>query len=214
MNKYTINQLIERYPLLKPCEDNIAKAYSLLKDCFLNGNKLLIAGNGGSCSDSEHIVGELMKGFKKSRKIDQDLAQNLLKIDEKQGHILIERLQQGLPAISLSGHQSLNTAIINDIDNGGQFIFAQQVLSYGIKDDVLLAISTSGNAKNIYNACLVAKAKKMKVILLSGKDGGIINNIADCSIIVPNNETYIIQEYHLPIYHCLCLMLEETFFED
>lgn len=207
-----VDELIERYPLLNSCKDDIICAFETLKKCFESGQKLLIAGNGGSCSDAEHIAGELMKGFKGKRAIDDEFSNALKAVDASRGKELAEKLQKGLPTIVLSNHQSLNTAFANDVENGGLFTFAQQVNVYGEQGDVLLAISTSGNAENVLNACVVAKAKKMTVVGLTGKDGGYLKKMANVSIVVPNNETYVIQEYHLPIYHCLCLMLEESLF--
>lgn len=207
-----IKELIARYPILISCEEDILNSYFVLENSYINKGKLLIAGNGGSASDADHIVGELMKSFKKRREISGELQENLKRIDSFTGAQLIDKLQQGLPAIALNNHQSLNTAFINDVINGGEFIYAQQVLGYGNSNDVLLAISTSGNSKNVYYACVMAKAKGMKIIALSGKDGGLLKNIADINIIVPSNETYLIQELHLPIYHWLCLMLEDRFF--
>lgn len=208
-----LDSLVERYPDLKPCKEDVQKAYELLKACFKGGHKLLIAGNGGSAADSDHIVGELMKGFKHNRKISSDFAKSLESLDSIKGKELANSLQNALPAISLSNHNSLNTAFANDVTNGGEYTFAQQLYGYGVKDDVFLAISTSGNSKNVYNACLVAKAKGLKIILLGGKDGGMIKHLSDVSIVVPYNETYLIQERHLPIYHCLCAMLEEELFD-
>lgn len=207
-----IIELTERYPLLKSCTDSIIEAYETMKDCFIQNSKLLLAGNGGSNSDCEHIVGELMKGFLKKRPIPEDLKKQLLEIDPIRGEIL-SSLQLGLPAINLSGHNSLNTAFINDVKYGGSLFFAQQLLNYGNKGDVLFLISTSGNSENLVYANLVAKIKDIKTIVLTGRDGGILAKRSDISIIVPENETYKIQEFHLPIYHTLCLLLEDYFFK-
>ena len=207
-----IKLLVERYPNLKGLEETILNAYKVLEKAYENGNKVLACGNGGSASDSEHIVGELMKGFKNPRVLNDKLKKKLEEVDENVGKMLSSKLQQPLEAIALTGGIALNTALINDVENGGEYCFANQVLGYGKKGDVLIAISTSGNSKNVYNACVVAKALGLKVIGLTGKDGGKLARIADVSIIAPSNETYMIQEYHLPIYHTLCLMLEEHFF--
>ena len=207
-----IDFLIERYPILKDCEESIIKAYDILENCFVTKHKLLVAGNGGSYADSEHIVGELMKGFKLSRKCSEEFVHKIKMTDQHRGEELAEKLQEALPAIALGEHQSLNTAYINDVYNGGLLTFAQQVYGYGKEGDVFLGISTSGNSENILNAALVAKALGITVIGLTGKCGGELSKIANVSINVPLTETYIIQEYHLPIYHCLCLMLEERFF--
>jgi len=207
-----LNLLIERYPALEACKDSIQNAYDILEECYATGHKLLIAGNGGSCADSEHIVGELMKGFKLPRKCSKEFADKLKSIDEVRGTELAEKLQGGLPAIALDGHQGLNTAFINDVAGGGLLTYAQQVYGYGVEGDVFLGISTSGNSKNVMNAVVVAKAKGIKVIGLTGAKGGELAQNADVAIKVPETETYMIQELHLPVYHCLCLMLEERFF--
>lgn len=209
---YSINEFIERYPTLNVCKEQIMTAYKILEECYTTGHKLLVAGNGGSCADSEHIVGELMKGFKSPRLLSPEFQNKLIQIDAELGKILANSLQKPLTAISLTEHQGLNTAFINDVDNGGILTFAQQILGYGNPGDVFLGISTSGNSKNISYAAITAKALGCKVIGLTGKDGGTLANRADCAIIVPCNETFMIQEYHLPIYHLLCLMLEEHFF--
>jgi len=205
-----ISQLIERYPQLDSIKNIINLSFNIIFNMFERGGKLIIAGNGGSASDAEHIVGELMKNFIKKRNLSKTFIENISKINSEIAHYLIPRLQPGLPAICLSCHTSLNTACINDID--GNITFAQQMYGYGKEGDVFLAISTSGNAKNIIYASAVAKAKNIKVIALTGSDGGELKQLADVSIIVPETETYKIQELHMPIYHCICLMLEEHFF--
>ena len=205
-----LDLLVERYPVLAPLKGDIYTAYTMLRDCYEAGGKLLLAGNGGSCADAEHIVGELMKGFKLPRKLRPEMCEQLTEADPERGPVLAACLQQGLPAIALSSHQALNTAFMNDVD--GNLMFAQQLGVLGCPGDVFLAISTSGNSKNVYDACVMAKAKGMKIIALSGKTGGRLKNIADLSLIMPSDETYMIQELHLPVYHCLCLMLEEHFF--
>ena len=205
-----LDLLVERYPVLAPLKGDIYTAYTMLRDCYEAGGKLLLAGNGGSCADAEHIVGELMKGFKLPRKLRPEMCEQLTEADPERGPVLAACLQQGLPAIALSSHQALNTAFMNDVD--GNLMFAQQLGVLGCPGDVFLAISTSGNSKNVYDACVMAKAKGMKIIALSGKTGGRLKNTADLSLIMPSDETYMIQELHLPVYHCLCLMLEEHFF--
>ena len=207
-----LDLLIRRYPILSVCREDIAKAYDILETCFAGGNKLLVAGNGGSCADAEHIVGELMKGFKLPRRSTDEFAEKLRAVDPVRGEELAEKLQGGLPAIALSGHQGLNTAYINDVENGGLLMYAQQVNGYGKAGDVFLGISTSGNSKNVMYAAVVARAKGMKVLGLTGTKGGQLGEIADVAIKVPEAETYMIQELHLPGYHALCLMLEEKFF--
>lgn len=206
-----IKLLLKRYPVLEPVKDQIIDAYLLLEELYKNGGKLLIAGNGGSAADAEHITGELMKGFKKQRKVSDEFMKKLIALDKEKGKVLADKLQGGLPAIALNNHSALNTAYLNDVD--GFLCFAQQVNVYGKSEDLLLAISTSGNSKNVLYAAITAKAKGMKVIGLTGKDGGKLKDVSDIAIVVPENETYMIQELHLPIYHCICLMLEDKFFK-
>ncbi|WP_313074631.1 D-sedoheptulose-7-phosphate isomerase [Lacrimispora sp.] len=205
-----LEELIERYPVLSSVKEEIKKSYELLEACYENGGKLLIAGNGGSCADAEHIVGELMKGFVKRRSVSDEFKEALKAIDPELGSALGQKLQGGLPAIALTGHPGLSTAFLNDVD--GEMIFAQQTYGYGKKGDVLLGISTSGNSKNVMYAMTAAKALGMKTIGLTGKDGGQLKHAADVTIVVPETETFKIQELHLPVYHALCLMLEERFF--
>ena len=205
-----LEELVERYPVLDAVKDDVRKAYELLEACYEQGGKLLIAGNGGSCADAEHIVGELMKGFVKRREVSDSFADCLRSADELRGAELAKKLQGGLPAIALTGHAGLSTAYLNDVD--GDLIFAQQTYGYGRPGDVLIGISTSGNAKNVMYAMTVAKALGMKTIGLTGKDGGALKREADVSVVVPETETFKIQELHLPVYHALCLMLEERFF--
>lgn len=205
-----LEELMERYPALAGVRAEILKAYEVLESCYENGGKLLIAGNGGSCADAEHIVGELMKGFVKRRAVSEEFAEKLMEADPKRGKELAQKLQGGLPAIALTGHPGLSTAFLNDVD--GDLIFAQQTYGYGKKGDVLLGISTSGNSKNVMYAMAAAKALGMKTIGLTGKDGGQLKTAAGVTIVVPETETFKIQELHLPIYHALCLMLEERFF--
>ena len=207
-----LEELVERYPVLDAVKDDVRKAYELLEACYEQGGKLLIAGNGGSCADAEHIVGELMKGFVKRREVSDSFAECLRNADEVRGAELAKKLQGGLPAIALTGHAGLSTAYLNDVD--GDLIFAQQTYGYGRPGDVLIGISTSGNAKNVMYAMTVAKALGMKTIGLTGKDGGALKREADVSVVVPETETFKIQELHLPIYHALCLMLEEHFFNQ
>lgn len=209
--KVTIEELLERYPKLEIEKENIVKAYELMAECYENKGKLLVAGNGGSAADAEHIVGELMKGFVEPRKVSKDFVDRLMAVDAEMGKELGDKLQGTLPAIALVGHVGLSTAYLNDVDP--LLGFAQQLSGYGNAGDVFLAISTSGNSKNILYACTVAKAKDMKVVGLTGGTGGKLKEIADVTIVAPESETYKIQEYHLPIYHWLCLALEEKFFE-
>ena len=205
-----IQELLERYPVLKREETALREVYEIIKNCYEAGGKLLIAGNGGSCADSEHIVGELMKGIVKKRPVSEKVAEALKKTDPEAGAALAERLQQGLPAIALTGHPGLTTAFLNDVD--GSMVYAQQVLGYGKPGDVFLGISTSGNSENVKLAAITAKALGLRTVGLLGRDGGSIRALCDAAVVVPEQETYKIQELHLPVYHALCLMLEEHFF--
>lgn len=205
-----LDLMIERYPKLAVCKEDIKKAYELLEAAYSKGRKLLVCGNGGSASDSEHIVGELMKEFKLKRKVYSDHAAALKAIDSELGQVLADNLQGALPAISLTGHSSLQTAYMNDAVP--ELVFAQQVNGYGKPGDVFLGISTSGNSKNVLYAAVNAKAKGLKVIGLTGSKENKLMEYADVCIRVPEIETYKIQELHLPVYHCLCLMLEDKFF--
>ena len=198
----------ERYPTLVPIKEDILNTYTILEECYKNGGKLLIAGNGGSAADAEHIVGELMKKFKISRPVT--LAEKLEIIDPVIGKQLANDLEQGLMAIPLVAHEALTTAYLNDV--GSLSVYAQQLYGYGRPGDVFLGISTSGNSQNILYATVLAKAIGMKTIGLTGRAGGNMSKLADITIRVPADETYMIQELHLPVYHCLCLMLEEYFF--
>ena len=205
-----INLLVERYPSLDFVKDDIVAAYLLMEEAYENGGKLLVAGNGGSAADAEHIVGELMKGFKLSRKLEAGFAEQLVAENVELGGILAENLQRALPAIALDGHPALSTAYMNDCEP--LLCFAQQINGYGKPGDVFLGISTSGNSKNILFAATTAHAKGMKVIGLTGAKDSKLMSMSDVCIKVPQVETYMIQELHLPIYHCLCLMLEDKFF--
>lgn len=209
LNRHVV-VLMNRFPVLEPIKNQIINAYIILEKSYINKGKLLIAGNGGSAADADHITGELMKGFKKKRKVSMEFHQRLRAIDSECGEELAKKLQGSLPAIALNNHTALSTAYLNDVD--GVFGFAQQVNGYGKKGDVFLGISTSGNSKNVLYAAVTAKAKGMKVVGLTGKNGGKLKDFSDVSIAVPENETYMIQELHLPVYHCLCLMLEDKFF--
>ncbi len=208
--KYGVDDLIKRYPELDVCKESIVDAFDVLKECFKSGHRLYIAGNGGSCSDAEHIVGELMKGFKKRRHLSIDECKRLVEIDSLRGKELADSLQWGFPCIALDSHPGLNSAFTNDVPNGGLMTYAQQLNVLGNKGDVFLGISTSGNSKNVMYAAVVAKAKGLKIIGLTGEKGGELARVADVCIKAPSSETFMIQEYHLPIYHCMCLMLEEN----
>lgn len=205
-----IDLLVERYPKLEVVKQDIINAYFLMEECYEHDGKMLIAGNGGSAADSEHIAGELMKRFKAPRPVPAEFAEKLKEIDSVRGEDLARNLERGLMAIPLVAHEALTTAYINDVDGLG--VFAQQLYGFGRQGDVFLGISTSGNSKNVMSATVVARALGIKVVGLTGAKGGELAKVADVAIKVPETETFMIQEMHLPVYHCLCLMLEDKFF--
>jgi D-sedoheptulose 7-phosphate isomerase len=205
-----IGLLISRYSALGAVRKEIVDAYLIMEECYEHDGKLLIAGNGGSAADSEHIAGELMKRFKTPRPVTPEFAKKLKAIDPVRGDNLAKNLEQGLMAIPLVAHEALTTAYINDVDGLG--VFAQQLFGFGRLGDVFLGISTSGNSKNVMSATVVARAIGIKVIGLTGAKGGELATVADVCVKTPSDETYMIQEFHLPIYHCWCLMLEDKFF--
>ncbi len=202
--------LLRRYPELSVVETEIEKAADCIIKCFESGCKLMICGNGGSSADADHIAGELMKGFQHKRPLKDDFKNQLIKRGAR-GTYLAEKLQHGFPVISLSAHTALITAVANDIDP--DLIFAQQVGVFGKKGDVLLAISTSGNSKNIIDAIITACAKEITVIGMTGETGGEM--VAKCDILlnVPGTRTSSVQELHLPLYHALCMIIENHFFD-
>ena len=206
-----IKDLLERYPQLHVCRDAIVNAEKELIKCFESGGKLILCGNGGSCSDCEHIVGELMKGFLKMRPLSEEnkasMKENYPPIDDG----ILNRLQKGLPAISLTSFTAINSAFCNDVD--AELVYAQTLLALAKKQDVLFAISTSGNSKNVVNAAKTARAMGCKVIALTGASGGKLRKICDICICAPETETFKVQELHLPVYHYLCAAIEEYFFE-
>lgn len=207
-----IDLLIERYPILEECRQSLIDAYLIMETAYEGDHKLLIAGNGGSAADSEHIAGELMKRFKTPRPVTPEMAEKLKEIDPVRGENLAKNLERGLMAIPLVAHEALSTAYINDVDGLG--VFAQQLFGFGRPGDVFLGISTSGNSKNVMSATVVARALGIKVIGLTGAKGGELASVADVAVKVPETETYMIQELHLPVYHCWCLMLEDKFFGE
>ena len=208
--KEELNDLIRRYPCLDVCKKDIEKAYLLLEKAYDKNKKLLIAGNGGSAADSDHMAGELMKRFKINRPVDKKFVEKLKKIDKERGSKLGKNLEMPIRAVPLTSHVAITTAYMNDADATG--VFAQQMLGFGDAGDVFLAISTSGNSENIISASVVAKAMGIKVIGLTGKKDCLLDKYSDVCIKVPEIETYKIQELHLPVYHCLCLMLENHYF--
>jgi D-sedoheptulose 7-phosphate isomerase len=205
-----LSELLARYPQLSACAESLREAYQCLVTCYEHDGILYVCGNGGSCADSDHITGELLKGFVSRRPLPAEECEKLQALAGDDGAMLASTLQCGLRAISLNSHVALTTAVGNDLgDNLGP---AQMLQALGRPGDVFLAISTSGNARNLALAGAVAKAKEVKVIGLTGRNGGKLRQSADICICVPEDETYKIQELHLPVYHALCLMLESRFF--
>lgn len=207
-----IKELVERYPALLTCEKEIRTASEMIIASYKAGGKLIAAGNGGSAADSDHITGELLKSFVKKRTPQAEFLDKLKSIDADTGAYLSDKLEGSLPAIALTNNSALMTASLNDVD--GNVLFAQQVMGFGKPEDVFLGISTSGNSKDVIYATVVAKALGVKTIALTGKSGGRLKALADCAIVVPENETFKIQELHLPVYHALCLTVEEYFWKD
>ena len=204
------NDLVKRYPHLVSCEADVNGALEILIDSYRKGGKLLLCGNGGSASDCEHIVGELMKDFLIKRPITEDKRAQLTTLSPTLSADTLDSLQLGLPAISLTSISAFNTAFAND--RNPELVYAQGVLSLGREGDVLLAISTSGNAKNVLRAVEVAKGLGLTVVGLTGESGGAIRPLCDVCIRVPQKETYKVQELHLPVYHYLCAATEKHFF--
>ncbi|NLK29384.1 MAG: SIS domain-containing protein [Clostridiales bacterium] len=205
-------RLFERYPILEPNRNSILNSYRIIKNTYLNKGKVLCCGNGGSAADSDHIVGELMKGFKQKRTVKNIVTDKLTKVTQEEIDYLQNNLQGALPAISLNQHNALLSAVSND--NAPDMIFAQQVYGYGREQDTLIAISTSGNSRNIVNAVLTAKLKGMRTIGLSGMNDSRLSELCDETIRVAGKSTDEIQELHLPVYHTICAMLEADFFDD
>lgn len=208
--KKHVDLLVSRHPVLNEIKSEIIDAFFIMKEAYERDGKLLIAGNGGSAADSEHIAGELMKRFIIPRPINTELAVQLKTINTVRGEILANNLECCLMAIPLVAHEAMTTAYMNDVD--GRSVFAQQLFGYGRKGDVFLGISTSGNSDNVINAAVVAQALGIKVIGLTGASGGELETLSNVIVKVPEQETYMVQELHLPIYHCWCQMLEEYFF--
>ena len=209
-----VEELIERYPALAVCREDLRAAVQAICESYAGGHKLLVCGNGGSASDSEHIVGELMKGFLLPRKLGAKEQQAFERACPASAAYLMENLQGTLPAISLVNSVGLGTAFAND--QAPDLVFAQQVLGLGGAGDVLIAISTSGSSQNVLYALDVARAKGLRTIALTGEKGGRMaaEQLAETVIRVPATETFKIQEYHLPVYHMLCIAAEHEFFGD
>ncbi len=204
-----LDRLVEAYPALADCRSAVWQAYERLCQTFRTGGKLLCCGNGGSAADCEHIAGELLKGFLLPRPLPQSRRAALTALGEE-GELLAQRLQGALPCLALTGHPALATAFGNDVDP--QMNYAQQVVGFGRPGDALLAISTSGNARNCTLAVMTAKAMGLTTLCLTGEGGGRLAQLCDVAVRVPAQETYRVQEYHLPVYHALCAMLEAAFF--
>lgn len=207
-----INELFERYPALEVCRQSLKDAIVMISDMYRSGGKLLICGNGGSAADSEHIVGELMKGFIKKRPIDNNMYEKMKEICPNEADYFKKNLQGALPAVSLMSPLAINTAFSND--QAPELAMAQQVLGLGKPGDVLLGISTSGNSANVVYAIMMAKVKDMKTFGLIGNKDCKMKSLVDIAICAPSDITYKIQEYHLPIYHMICIAIENEFFSE
>ncbi len=206
-----MNEFYIRYPMLLKCEASIESALALMIDTYRNKGKILIGGNGGSCADSDHIVGELMKGFLLKRPVGMEFEEKLKQIGAEDAAFLCNNLQGSLPAISLPAQSAILSAFINDVS--ADTMYAQLVYGYATEKDLLICLSTSGNSKNLVYAAKVAKAKGAKVLSLTGQNESRLSKLSDVTIQVPETETYKVQELHLPVYHHLCAMTERTFFE-
>jgi D-sedoheptulose 7-phosphate isomerase len=202
--------LIERYPALAVCESEIKSAIEAIIACYERGGKLLLCGNGGSCADCDHIVGELMKGFLKKRPLDESKKAEMVDKCAELDDVTLSKLQGGLPAISLPTIAALSSAFNNDVDP--ELTYAQATLALGKSSDVFIGLSTSGNAKNVAAAARVARGLGLVVIGMSGEGGGKLACLSDIAIRVPESETFKIQELHLPVYHAICAEVEEYFY--
>lgn len=205
-----LESLCERYPALSGLKTSVSHAADRIIRCYRHGGKVLICGNGGSSADADHLAGELMKSFELQRPLDKSLKDRLQLISNKRGTYLSEKLEHALPAISLSSHTALTTAISNDMDPS--VIFAQQIMGYANEGDILVAISTSGNSANVIDACIVAKALNLCVIAITGKTGGKMKQYCDILVNVPETRTAQVQELHLPILHTICRIVENHFY--
>ncbi len=209
MKENLFTELTTRYPALNPCVEEIQTACRILTEAIQKGGKILLAGNGGSCADCDHISGELLKGFLSKRPLTEADRQSFAAYEN--GAALAEQLQYGIPALPLPAFSALSTAFGNDVEPDA--IYAQLVMALGKPEDVFLGLSTSGNAKNVCQAAITAKARGLKVIGLTGIGGGKLASLCDCCIKVPEKETFKVQELHLPVYHCICAVLEAEFFQ-
>ena len=203
-----MKELLSRYPQLSNCENNIIKAVEFIVDGYKNKGKVLVCGNGGSAADSEHIVGELMKGFMSKRPLTDEEREALKNAGDES---MADFLQRGIPAISLPSQIGVLSAFVNDVKP--ENIYAQLMFAYGTPNDTAICISTSGNSANVVNAAVAAKAKGVKVVALVGGKECKLDKIADVCIHVPETETYKVQELHLPVYHYICAEVERILFE-
>lgn len=209
MKKYLSN-LIQKYPEIEECTSDINLAIELMLGSINYNGKVLTCGNGGSASDADHIVGELMKGFMHPRNLESKEIESIMQLYPETGNEIVKNLQKPIPAISLTSNMAFITAYSNDVNP--EYIFAQQVYGLGNKGDVLLCLSTSGNSKNVINAAMMAKVKGVNIIGFTGKNGGILKEHADVLIKAPSLITPEIQEYHIAIYHAICAQIEEDIF--
>lgn len=207
-----LNELIKRYPELNPVKNDIQRAVDEIADCFEKGGKLLLCGNGGSCADCDHISGELMKGFLKKRPVSNRQKEEMKEKSPSLDDEMLSKLQCGLPAVSLASMTALNSAFCNDVE--AELVYAQAVMALGKKGDILMAISTSGNSDNVCAAAEVARAIGCRTVGLTGRTGGRLREYSDICIRVPEDETFRIQELHLPVYHCICALVEDYFFKE
>lgn len=211
-SKQIRDELFQRYPALVSCQKEFDEAYSVILDCYRKDGKLMLAGNGGSAADSDHFTGEMTKSFKFSRRLDSGFEQKLESLYGDEGKKLAENLEGGLMCIPLTQFAAANTAFMNDVLP--EAAFAQLVQTFGRENDVFIGISTSGNSRNIILALMAAKARGVRTVCLTGATGGKCREFADVCICAPETETFKIQEYHLPIYHALCSMVEADLFES
>jgi len=207
-----MNELLNRYPQLEACQNEILSGLELMMQTYEQGGKILLCGNGGSCADCEHIVGELMKGFMSRRKVMGEITEKIRLEYPAESEYIASHLQGALPAISLTSQTALLSAFANDV--AADMAYAQMVFGYGKKEDLLIGLTTSGNSANVINALKVAKALGMKTMAMAGEKKGMADEICDVLIKAPAMETYLVQEYHLPIYHWLCAKLEKNFFPE
>lgn len=206
-----LNELLKRYPKLEPMREQLQAASRLLAETVRSGGKILLCGNGGSCADCDHIVGELMKGFLSKREICAAFAEKLREQYPEEAAYFAQHLQEGIPAISLTSHAALTSAFANDV--AADMVYAQAVYGYGNEGDLLIAISTSGNSKNVVNAAKIARAKGLHTLALTGANPSALE-LCDVTLKAPETETFKVQEYHLPIYHYLCAQLEQEYMAE